>query len=164
MTMIVRTMLNALYNSSVNKQTKTNKRHRPLTRKQKAFVQHLVDNPKASATQAAMVAYGKPGKELTNGTARAIASENLTKPSILAVLNDACEEAEDTILSVMRVAQHNALTDDTRDGAAWAAVARGTANDVLDRVHGKATTKIEATQAVVTINMDLSSTIDSEGA
>jgi hypothetical protein len=38
---------------------------RPLTPKQKAFVQELLDNPKQSATQAVLKTYGKPDKPPT---------------------------------------------------------------------------------------------------
>lgn len=126
---------------------------RPLTNKQKAFVKHLLENPKASATQAALVAYGKPDKDINSDTARSIASENLAKPYIMAALNDAVEEAEATILSVMRT------STSLRENPQHARVAETAANSVLDRVHGKATTNVQVTQAVVTINMDLSTTV-----
>ena len=63
-------------------QTSPVKPMRPLTRKQQAFVKHLVDNPKASATQAVKATYGKPFKPVTELSARYIASDNLTKPNI----------------------------------------------------------------------------------
>lgn len=129
-----------------------------LTRKQAAFVRHLLENPKASATAAVLATYGKPGKPTTYGTAGDIASTNMKKPQVLAILNDAATEAETVISRVMRRAERFSATND-RNGPAWASVARGAANDILDRVHGKATTRVEAISAVVTVNMDLTGQI-----
>lgn len=133
-----------------------------LTRKQAAFVKLLLEQPKISGTEAALATYGKPDKDMSRKTAGVVAVENLAKPSILAILNDAAEEAEGVLRSVMRRSSRLATKDDGKVGAAWGTLARQSSNDILDRVHGKATTRIEAVSAVVSINMDLTSTISED--
>jgi hypothetical protein len=64
-----------------------------------------------------------------------------------------------TAESVMRTAIKNTVKDDGKIGAAWASVGRATANDILDRVHGKATQRTEVTKQVVTLNIDLTSSM-----
>jgi hypothetical protein len=59
----------------------------------------------------------------------------------------------------MRTAIKNTVKDDGKIGAAWASVGRATANDILDRVHGKATQRTEVTKQVVTLNIDLTSSM-----
>lgn len=127
------------------------------TRKQLAFVKFLLENPKSSATQAVIEAYDPQ----SYGSARALASENLTKPNVLAILQDASEEAEGVLSSVMRRADRFSASND-KVGASYASVARAAANDILDRVHGKATQRTESITAVVTINMDLTATTDAK--
>ncbi len=129
---------------------------KPLTRKQKIFVDYLLNNPKATGQEAAMVAYnvGGQGGKLAENTARAIASETLTKPNVLAALQEADKEAQEVITSVMRAAKDFALGGG-KEGAAYASVAKSSADSILDRLHGKATTRIESTQRVVRVNIDL---------
>jgi hypothetical protein len=124
-----------------------------LTRKQAAFVRRLIEEPKISATQAYLQSYNTTSVN----AAKVEASRTLAKPNVLAVLRDAVEEAESTLTNLQRRATKIATSDSSKTGAAWASVARGTANDILDRVHGKATQRTEVTQAVVTLNIDLSS-------
>ncbi len=125
-----------------------------LTRKQLEFVRYLLSNPKASATQAVIHAYDP----MKYDTAKAMASENLAKPYILNVLRDASEEAESTITSVMRLSEKFAHGGG-KDGAAYASVAKGAAEAVLDRVHGKPTQRIEQSTSVVAINIDLTAAV-----
>lgn len=120
---------------------------RELTRKQKAFVKYLIDNPKASGTQAAIHAYD----DTTYNAAAQIATDNLKKPQVLKMLNDAVEEAEGTILDVMRSSK--ALKKDAKH----AAVAKSAAESVIDRIHGRPTTHVQAVGTVVTIGLDLTS-------
>lgn len=121
-----------------------------LTRKQMAFVQYLLDHPKASATEAYLAAYPTDNRD----TARAEASTTLAKPNVLAVLNGAATEAEETLHSVMQSAKRFSRKE-TKVGAAFASVARASANDILDRVHGKATQRVEQSSTVVQVNIDL---------
>jgi hypothetical protein len=129
--------------------------NKKLTMKQARFVRYLLENPKASATAAALFAYDT----LSVNAAAQIGSDNLRKDQVMAVLNDAAEEAESVITSVMRVAKGFSTSGD-KVGAAYATVARAAANDVLDRIHGKPTQRTESTQAVININMDLTGTIN----
>jgi hypothetical protein len=132
----------------------THKPVKPLTRKQAAFVRHLLDHPKEPAINAAKAAYGKPDHEISYRTANAIATENLQKPAILTILSLHSANAEDTLIEVMNKSKEYALQGG-KDGASYAAVAVNSANSVLDRVHGKATIKQEVTSTSVVLNIDL---------
>lgn len=108
-----------------------------LTRKQAKFVEVLVSNPKASATEAAVQAYNVKSRLV----GRTIAGENMTKPNILQHLVANSERAEQKIVDLME-----AEKDEVKLAAA---------KDILDRVHGKATQKIEQSSTGVTLNIDL---------
>lgn len=123
---------------------------KPLTRKQAAFVKHLVDNPKASATQAVKATYNVT----TDNSASQVATENLRKPQILAELAKHSGTAEFTLIEVMNYSKEHGRTG-TKEGASYAAVAASTANSLLDRIHGKATQRIEQRTEAVVINIDL---------
>lgn len=123
---------------------------RPLTRKQQAFVQHLINNPKESATKAVEATYNVGSNEV----ARNIASDNLTKPNIMLELSKHSATAELVILEVLEQSRKRMLEDKPR-AVDWANSARQTADSLLDRVHGKATTRIESTSTSVTLNIDL---------
>lgn len=125
-----------------------------LTRKQNAFVQHLVTNPKASGTAAASAAYGKPHKPISYDTARSMAAENLAKPSIMLELSKYSGTAEITMLDVMEYSKEYGREGD-KAGAAYAAVAISAAKDVLDRIHGKAVQRVQATSTAVNLNINL---------
>lgn len=129
---------------------------RPLTRKQAAFVRHLIEHPKASATAAAKAAYGQH-KPITDGTARMMGSENLAKPSIQMELAKYSGTAESTVLEVMEYSKEygRKRSGAKGQGAAYANVALHAAKDILDRVHGKATQRTETTSTSVTLNIDL---------
>jgi hypothetical protein len=71
---------------------------KPLTRKQQAFVKHLVDNPKASATQAVRATYNVKQE---GSTARTVASELLAKPSIQTELAKYSSKAENVLVEVL---------------------------------------------------------------
>jgi hypothetical protein len=128
---------------------------RPLTRKQTAFIKHIVDNPKSTGVEAAQAVYGKPDKPISYRTANAIAVENLQKPAILLELAKHSQTAENTLLDVMNVSREYAKTGD-KSGAQYASVAVQTANSILDRLHGKAKQTTEVEQRSVNINIDLS--------
>lgn len=134
---------------------------RPLTRKQQVFADFLIKNPKASATQAAKQAYGKVDKPVTELSARNIASENLTKPNILLELAKHSGTAEMTVIEVMGYSKKYGKDEhfSKEQGAAYANVALHAANSLLDRLHGKATTTIESTTKVVTLNIDLTGSV-----
>lgn len=128
-----------------------------LTRKQTEFVRQLVENPKISATEAAARAYSVEKRD----TARAMAAENLTKPSIMAELAKYSGDAEFTLIEVMQQSRTEMKTAD-RDRVQWANTARQTADSLLDRLHGKATQRVESTSTSVNLSIDLTSTLAPE--
>lgn len=103
---------------------------RPLTKKQKAFADTLINNPKMSATQAALRTYGK-NAPTTYGTARQIATENLAKPSIQLYMDSHIEKAKLTVVSLM-----DSKKDDIKLRAS---------ESILDRTYGKPTQKTDTT-------------------
>jgi phage terminase small subunit len=120
-----------------------------LTRKQAAFVKELVNNPKQSATQAIINTYGKPDKPVEYNTARAIASENLTKPSIKSELAKYSNKVEDTL--------YQAVTDwGTHERPRQREIALDAAKYIHDKVHGKSVQQIQATTKSVSIQINLS--------
>lgn len=123
-----------------------NKELPKLTRKQKAFVDVLIAEPKLSATKAVLKTYNVNNAK----TASVVATENLAKPSVLAHLSANSERAEAKIVELMSSAKKEE-------------VQLQSAKDILDRVHGKATQRIEQTTTGVTLTIDLTSALnDSE--
>lgn len=127
-----------------------------LTRKQAIFVKYLLDNPKASGTQAALAAYnlGTQGGKQLEMTAAQIASENLRKPQIMAVLQSASEMAEKTVVEALQ-ADRTVVSK----GGTWKeadhAVRLRAADSILDRLHGRATQRIEQHSTSVSLEIDL---------
>lgn len=119
-----------------------------LTRKQKAFADELISNPKQSATKAALKSYNT-----TYETAKQIAHENLTKPNILKYLSKYEELAEITVIDVMQNSRS------LKDEPSHAQVALRAADSVLDRLRGKATQRTEVTSTSVNLNLDLSDVV-----
>lgn len=143
-------MSNTDHTTDNDKSQTPSKPLRPLTRKQQAFVKHLIDNPKSSATKAVLATYD----DMPYGTARSVASENLTKPNIQLELAKYSSTAEVVLLEVLQQSRER-MTEDKPRSVDWANSARMTADSILDRVHGKATQKVESTSQVVTLNIDL---------
>lgn len=123
---------------------------KPLTRKQAAFVQELINNPKQSATKAALKTYDTT----SDVTASNIATENLRKPPIMLELAKHSATAEMTLLKVLQQSEDR-MYDDERRGVDWAGTARQTANDILNRVHGTPTSRHEVTSTTVTLSLSL---------
>lgn len=119
---------------------------RELTRKQKAFVKHLIDNPKESATKAVLATYDNP----TYQTARSLATENLAKPAIISELAKYNNLVENTLLTTI---QDWGREDSPRKRE----IAQDAAKYIHDKVHGKATQKVEQTSTQVSISIDLTS-------
>lgn len=142
------------YNPSMKKDTTKNPRSgkpakdRPLTPKQKAFVQELINNPKQSATQAVLKTYGKPGKPIDYNTARSLASENLAKPAIQSKLIQYSDMVEQAIMQTISDWKDH-------DKPRQREIAMNQAQFVHDKIHGKATQKIETRSEAVTISIDL---------
>lgn len=133
-------------------QTATIKPLKPLTRKQQAYVQHLIDNPKSNPTQAVLHAYNI--KNPNNSTARTVAHELQTNPNILLELSKYSRTAELVQIRLLETSSKYSETG-TRDGASYATVALNTSQAILDRLHGKATTRVEQQTTTVTLNIDL---------
>lgn len=134
------------YNPSMKKDKPA--KDRPLTPKQKAFVQELIDNPKQSATQAVLKTYGKPGKPPTYLSAGQIATDNLRKPQIITKLAQYNDMVESTLLqTVQEWGQH--------DKPRQREIAQNAAMYIHDKVHGKATQRVETRSEAVTISIDL---------
>lgn len=123
-----------------------------LTRKQKVFVQYIVDNPKEPLKNAAKAAYNVR----TERSSEVMASENMTKPEILAELSKYSNDAELALVEVLKTAVEFSKLGNTA-GASYGATAITAANSVLDRLHGKATQRVEMTKKSVTLNIDLTS-------
>lgn len=115
-----------------------------LTRKQAVFVRELIDNPKQSNTKAAMVAYNTNQK-----IARTIAAENMAKPSIRSHLENAVELVEDTLITTVR---DWGRSDNTRRRE----ISQNAAMWIHDKVHGKATQRIESQSTSINLTIDLS--------
>lgn len=124
------------------------KRPPKLTRKQEAFVRELVENPKQSATAAALKTYGKPDKPLNYQTANAIAVENLQKPAIQTELAKYTKQIEDTL--------YRAVVDwGDSDTPRKREIALDSAKFIHDKVHGKATQRVETKSEQVSININM---------
>lgn len=124
-------------------------RKRKLSQKQKAFIKELVDNPKQSASQAALKAYSTPDKQITVESARNIAHNNLKNPRIISKLQDFNELVESALINTVR----DWGEDDTPRKRE---IALDSAKYIHDKVHGKATQRIEQKSEVVRIAIDMS--------
>jgi phage terminase small subunit len=108
-----------------------------LTRKQKAFADTLINNPKISATQAAAQTYNTT----TRGSAAITAHENLLKPNVQLYLSAHIDKAKNRIVT---------LVDSDKEEIALRA-----SDSILDRALGKATQRIEQHSTSVNLNLDL---------
>ena len=115
-----------------------------LTRKQKAFADALINDPKISATQAALKTYGKPEKPTTYATANDIARTNLQNPSIQVYLEQHVDKAKFKVIE---------LIDSEKEEIALRA-----SEAVMDRALGKATQRTENVSVSLSFGMDLTGT------
>lgn len=125
--------------SSVTKQPK-------LTRKQTAFVKHLIENPKDSATEAAIQSYDTDNRFV----AAEIAKENLMKPYIVTELAKHSKSIENIITDKIYDLTNQPQLEAVKEGllnARWA----------HDKIFGKATQRIEQQTNKVSININLNS-------
>lgn len=102
-------------------------------------------------TDAYINAYDHNG---TRKTASEEASRTAKSPQVLNELIKHSSIAENTLITVMQASKDYAL-EGGRDGASYASVAVQSANSILDRVHGKATLRIEQQSTAVVIQIDL---------
>ena len=122
--------------------------NKPLTRKQEAFVKHIVNNPKDSATTAAMQTYGND-KDISRNTARSIATENMAKPAIRTELAKYNNMIENTLINTIE-------EWGSHERPRQREIAIDSAKYVHDKIHGKATQRSEVQATVVSLNLDLS--------
>ncbi len=121
-----------------------------LTHKQKAFADEIITNPKQSNTEAALKTL-----DVNSLNAAAVSAHTMMKnPKVQAYLQKHSQRAEDVMLEVMEYSRIYGKTGG-KEGAAYAAVAVTVAKDVFDRIHGKATQKIETQSTSVNVNIDL---------
>lgn len=118
-----------------------------LTRKQKAFADLLIAQPKTSATEIVRQTYAVTD---TN-TAKSIASENLTKPNILNYLNKHVDTAQEVITGFMELKDSESIQEKR--------LAYDSATQIIDRVAGKPT-QIQQSQSVSFIQHLSSKSID----
>lgn len=116
-----------------------------LTRKQKTFVELLLNNPKMSATEAAMQSYNASNRDV----ARAIATENLAKPSIMSNLGIVNDLIEGVMVATVRD-WGLSMDVDRRT------LAVNTGKFMHDKIHGKATQRTENTDVHVNLDISLS--------
>lgn len=144
-------MNNTTKNPQSKLTTKSNAQLQPLTRKQQAFVNHLIENPKASATEAVRQSY----KPTTENAARAIASENLTKPNIVMALSKANSRVEQVLMNTVdQWGDH--------EKPRQREIAIDTAKYIHDKIHGKAKQQLDIQSTSVKINIDMSVADDTE--
>jgi len=117
-----------------------NKELPKLTRKQAIFVKEILEHPKQSATAAAIKAYDTKD----NATARAIASENLTKPNIISHLDKLTNTVETVI-------EKNITRYSNSDDIRFLQLSNENAKWVHDKIFGKATQRTESTSVNVNI-------------
>lgn len=111
---------------------------KPQTKK---FVDALVDNPKLTQTEA----YLQTHRTMERKTANSNASQLLKQPNVLAYLATKSDIAQKTLYQVLQNARKQ------KDSVNWQRLAKDTANDVLDRVHGKPLTKTTSLNVSVSI-------------
>ena len=123
---------------------------RPLTSKQKAFIKHLIDNPKATKTQAYIASYNHNG---TIKTAHEQASITASKPQVKQALEQNSHLFESTVVQTVKDWGNS---DNTRQRE----LALQASYWGHDKVHGKATNRVESVQSGIQISIDLTSMLD----
>jgi phage terminase small subunit len=113
-----------------------------LTRKQKAFADHLIAHPKDSATKAVRATYNPT----TYDTERALASQNLSNPQIQIYLEKHVDKAKDKVIQ---------LIDSDKEEIALRA-----SDSILNRALGMPTQRTENTSVSLNFGMDLGSVED----
>lgn len=142
---------------SINNTTlNTTKPLRPPTRKETAFARYLVDNPTATITEAYQAVYNSTSQN--KPTVHSEASKTMSKPQVKLELAKYSAQAESTLVEVMNYSKELGKSGNGA-GAAYAGVASSNANSLLDRVHGKATQRVEQHTTSVALNIDLTSVI-----
>ena len=121
----------------------------PLTKKQKILVKHIIDNPKSSATEAAAQAYNV----INRHTAEQIAYENLRKPEIVTKLAAHNELIENTLLNTVNDYKESEKIPER-------SLAVDISKYVHDKIHGRATQRVEQHSTTVNLNLSLKDLTD----
>lgn len=95
--------------------------------KTKAFVDKLVENPKMSQT----TAYIETHETDNRTTARVNASQLMSQPNVHQYLQSKSEIAEKSLYEVLKTSKKH------KESVNWMRLSKDTANDILDRTHGK---------------------------
>lgn len=134
------------------------KRVRKATRKEQAFVQAIVGDHKLTQRDAYRQAYN--AERMTDASVDVEASKTLRKPQVQLELAKYSGKAENVLLEVMNYSNEygREKSGSKEQGAAYAAIAARVADSMLDRIHGKATQRIEAQSTSVVLNIDLTGT------
>lgn len=117
---------------------------KPLTRKQKAFADTLLNDKKISATQAVKATYNTT----TDHSAEVIAHENLRKPEIVSYLESHGDMIEQVLVNTIK---DYATSDDIKQRT----LAINTGEWIHDKIHGKAKQQIDVRSQAITLNIDL---------
>ncbi len=129
----------------------TNNKEHKLTRKQEAFVRFLIGNPKASATEAASQSYNVRNRVV----AGSIGKENLQKPQIMAVLEKHDLQAQKVLSEGLQAKRRHYNSGELIAEEPDHLVRLRAADSILDRLHGKATQRVESTSTSVNLNLSL---------
>jgi len=135
-----------------NNRNKLAPKDRPLTRKQAAFVEELLTNPKATKTSAYKKAYNiSPFTKKESVYRQAI--ETSQKPQIvsrLANYNDLVEGAITQTVSDWK----------DEDNSRKREIAMQNAQYIHDKIHGRSKQQVEVQSQQVTISIDLTGTME----
>lgn len=123
-------------------------KNRPLTYKQKEFIKEVLDNPKRSLTKSAQIAYSRGDKEIKPTVAAQIAYENMNNPKIVSKLAQYSDMVESALLGTV---QEWSASDKVSERA----LAMDSAKFIHDKVHGRATQRVETRSEAVTISIDM---------
>lgn len=118
-----------------------------LTRKQKAFADGIINNPKLSGTEIARQTYNVTD----NNTAGVIAAKNIRKDNILQYINKHITEAQEVIVGNLKLKNSDNIQEKR--------LAYDSATQIIDRVAGKPTST-QQTQSISFINHIKHKTID----
>jgi non-homologous end joining protein Ku len=138
------------------KWTPVNKR---LTPKQQAFIKHQIDNDHKVTPTASARAILPEGT--SDAYARLAGHRLITNDNVLTELAKYRDTAQTTLVEVMNTSNKYSKTG-TKEGASYASVAVQSANSILDRLLGKATTRVETASTSVNLNIDLTGVTDTD--
>jgi hypothetical protein len=123
------------------------KRRTTLTRKEQAFADGVAAlGPDETPTDVAARVYDVSSRQ----AASEIASENLSKPKVLAYLDQNRDQAQLTVVEIMETSRSRA------SDPKHAKVALDAANSLLDRTDGKPTQRVQTESKVLEVFIDLS--------